>query len=168
MRILTLLALCAFLCCSQGREQEECLKENIRLPMIKEMQQTFPEIHKSLPKDTRASKRILGKLKKCSKNIADFKQLLDIYDEHVFQKLLKNHPHQIPGAFMNSFKTLRNDMDRCVNRGPQTPSRCARETLKKMKKLTQDDLHKAVSEFQNVLLWISQTMDRGRSHKKIK
>ncbi|XP_056605001.1 interleukin-26 [Triplophysa dalaica] len=171
MRIITLLALCAILGCSQGHQQEECLREHIRFPMIKEMLNISKHIHKSLPKDNRASKRILGKHKKCYKNIADFKHLLDIYEDHVFQKLWKNNAHLRPKIFMDSFRTLKDVMDRCVNRGPQIQSRCARENLKKMEdnfsKLKPDDLYKAVSEFQNVLVWISLAMDRGRSHKKI-
>ncbi|KAA0720938.1 hypothetical protein E1301_Tti002053 [Triplophysa tibetana] len=146
MRIITLLALCAISGCTQGNQQEECLRENIRFPMIREMLNISKHIHKSLPKDSRASKRILGKHKKCYKNIADFKHLLDIYEDQVFQKLWKNNAHLRPKSFMDSFRTLKNVMDRC---------------------LKPDDLYKAVSEFQNVLVWISLAMDRGRSHKTI-
>lgn len=94
MRIVTLLALCALLCCSQGQMQEECLNESIPLHMINEMINTSKFIQKTLDvsilihkvticvfkrvtcitnvllllqRDNKPFHRILGQLKNCYK-----------------------------------------------------------------------------------------------------
>uniref|UniRef100_A0A9J8DHH8 Interleukin 26 n=1 Tax=Cyprinus carpio carpio TaxID=630221 RepID=A0A9J8DHH8_CYPCA len=132
MRIVTLLTLCAVLWCSQGRKQEECLNQHITPPMIKDMMETSELIQKSLPKDNAPFHRILGKLKNCSKklNVADFKRILEIYNEHVFQKLWKNNSQQLPKMFMGSFLRLKYKMEICETEGSQTLSLCGEENLK--------------------------------------
>ncbi|KAL1275718.1 hypothetical protein QQF64_035341 [Cirrhinus molitorella] len=171
MRIVTLLALCAVLCCSQGHKQEECLNQHIPPTMIKDMMETSEFIQKSLPRDSAPFHRILGKLKKCSKklNVADFKRILEIYDEHVFQNLWKNNTHQLPKMFMDSFVRLKDTMEICETKGKQTLSLCAREDLKTIedtfKTLQPKGLFKAQSEFRSVLVWISIAMDKKRTHE---
>ncbi len=49
MWIVTLLAVCVVLCCSQGHKQEECLNQQILPPMIKDMIETAELIQKYLP-----------------------------------------------------------------------------------------------------------------------
>uniref|UniRef100_A0A671QND1 Interleukin 26 n=1 Tax=Sinocyclocheilus anshuiensis TaxID=1608454 RepID=A0A671QND1_9TELE len=171
MRIVTLLTLCAVLCCAQGHKQEECLNLHITPPMIKDMMETSELIHKSLPRDNAPFQRILGKLKKCSRklNVPDIKRILEIYDEHVFQKLWKNNTHQLPNLFMDSFTRLMDIIENCETKGKQTPSHCARENLKtiedKLKMLQPKGLFKAQIEFRSVLVWISNTMDKSRTHE---
>uniref|UniRef100_A0A672JYN6 Interleukin 26 n=1 Tax=Sinocyclocheilus grahami TaxID=75366 RepID=A0A672JYN6_SINGR len=171
MRIVALLALCTVLCSSQGHKQEECLNQHITPPMIKDMMETSELIQKSLPRDNAPFHRILGKLKKCSKklNVADFKRILEIYDEHVFQKLWKNNSHQLPKMFTDSFVRLKDMMEICETKGKQTPSLCARENLKTIedtiKMLQPKGLLKAQSEFRHVLVWISIAMDKSRTHE---
>ncbi|ROI15398.1 hypothetical protein DPX16_12950 [Anabarilius grahami] len=114
MRIVTLLALCALLCCSQGHKQEECLNHNIPLPMIKDMINTSELIEEPLDK----------------LNVADFKRILEIYEEHVFQKMWKNDTPQSTNIFMDYFKRLKTAMEICEPKGKQTLSICARENLK--------------------------------------
>ncbi|XP_050963139.1 interleukin-26 [Labeo rohita] len=172
MRIVTLLALCAALCCSQGHKQEECLSRHIPLTMIKDMMETSEHIQKSLPRDDEPFQRILGKLsKRCSRklNVADFKRILEIYDEHVFQKLWKNNTHQHLKMFTDSFARLKDMVEICETKGKQTLSLCARENLKTIedtfKTLQPKGLFKAQSEFRNVLSWISSAMDKRRTHE---
>uniref|UniRef100_A0A672JYS9 Interleukin 26 n=1 Tax=Sinocyclocheilus grahami TaxID=75366 RepID=A0A672JYS9_SINGR len=156
MRIVALLALCTVLCSSQGHKQEECLNQHITPPMIKDMMETSELIQKSLPRDNAPFHRILGKLKKCSKklNVADFKRILEIYDEHVFQKLWKNNSHQLPKMFTDSFVRLKDMMEIC-------------NILVKLLKLQLQPkgLLKAQSEFRHVLVWISIAMDKSRTHE---
>ncbi|XP_077089937.1 interleukin-26 [Siphateles boraxobius] len=175
MRTITLLALCALcalLCCSQGQMQEECLDESIPRHMIKEMITTSKVIQEPLDRDNKPFHRLLGKLKNCYKklNVADLKRILEIYDEHVFQKLWKNNTHQSTKVFMEFFKRLKVSMEFCANEGKQTLSFCAREKLKKIEdtflKPEPEVQIKAMREFHNVLVWIS-TMERRRTHKKI-
>ncbi|XDV24902.1 hypothetical protein PO909_028932 [Leuciscus waleckii] len=140
MRIVTLLALCCctLLCCSQGHMQEDCLNENIPLHMIKDMINTSKFFQKSLDRDNKPFHQILGKLKNCftkrKLNVADLKRILEIYDEHVFQKLWKTKTHQstTTNMFMDSFKRLKGRMEHCETEGIQTLSSCAREKLKKL------------------------------------
>ncbi|XP_042577884.1 interleukin-26 [Cyprinus carpio] len=171
MWIVTLLALCTVLCCAQGHKQEECLNLHITPPMIKDMMETSELIQRHLPRDNAPFHRILVKLKKCSKklNIPDFKRILEIYDEHVFQKLWKNSTYQLPKLFMDSVARLKDTMEICETKGKQTPSHCARENLKtiedKLKTLQPNGLCKAQSEFRSVLVWISYAMDKRRTHE---
>ncbi|KAF4114724.1 interleukin-26 [Onychostoma macrolepis] len=173
MRIVTLLALCAVLCCSQGHKQEECLNQQILPPMIKDMMETSELIQKYLPRDNAPYHRILEKLaqKRCSRklNVADFKRILEIYDEHVFQKLWKNNTHQLPKMFMASFARLKDRVEICETKGKKTLSRCARVNLKtiedKLKMLQPNGLFKAQREFSSVLVWISNAMDKSRTHE---
>ncbi|XP_056311061.1 interleukin-26 [Danio aesculapii] len=168
MRILILFALCALLYWSEGHKQEECLKREIRLPMIREMLSMSQDIHKSLPRDNKPFHRILGKLKKCKElNVPDFKRVLEIYDEHVFEKMWD----ELPTQFIDYFKRLKGIMQNCATEGKPTQSRCAKEKLKKFEhtlmKLQPDGKTKALSEFHSVLLWISSGMDRRKTYKKI-
>ncbi|KAK9975859.1 hypothetical protein ABG768_021090 [Culter alburnus] len=173
MRIVTLLALCALLCCSQGHKHEECLNHNIQLPMIKDMINTSELIEQPLDKDNRPFHRILRKLKNCYKklNVADFKRILEIYEEHVFQKMWKNDTRQSTKMFMDSFKRLKAVMENCEPKGKQTLSICARENLKTIEDTLMMDepgVHiKAMREFRSVLVWITLAMDRRRTHEKI-
>ncbi|KAK7129950.1 hypothetical protein R3I94_009157 [Phoxinus phoxinus] len=180
MRIVTLLALCAVLCCSQGHMQEECLKERIPLHMIKEMIKTSKFIREPLDRDNKPFHRILGQLKNCYKkrklNVADLKRILEIYDEHVFQKLWKNNAHQSTKMFLEFFKRLKGNMESCFSLTPETEGKrtlslCAREKLKKIEDtfmMPEPGVQiKAMREFHNVLVWISLSMDRSRTHKKI-
>ncbi|XP_056100396.1 interleukin-26 [Rhinichthys klamathensis goyatoka] len=176
MRIVTLLALCALLCCSQGQMQEECLNKIIPLHMIKEMINASKFIQEPLDRDNKPFHRILGQLKNCYKkrklNVADLKRILEIYDEHVFQKLWKNKTHQSTKMFMEFFKRLKGKIEFCETEGKQTLSSCAREKLKKIEDtfmMPEPGVQiKAMREFHNVLVWISLSMDRRRrTHKKI-
>ncbi|XP_067284214.1 interleukin-26 [Pseudorasbora parva] len=173
MRIVLLLALCALLCCSLGHKQKDCLsRESILQPLIKEMIHTSVFIQKSLDRDNTPFHRILGNINKCYKklNVADFKRILELYDEHVFKKLWKNSDRQSIVMFLDSFKRLKNTMERCESEGKKTLSLCAREDLKKFEDtLMMSDQGvqiKAVREFHNVLVWISFSMGR-RTHEKI-
>ncbi|XP_043093706.1 interleukin-26 [Puntigrus tetrazona] len=171
MRIVTLLALCAVLSCSQGHQQEECLNQNIPLLMIKNMIETSELIEKSLPKDNAPSRRILQKLKRCSKklNVADIKRILEIYDEHVFQKFWSNNNEQLPQQFTAPFSRLRDQVEICETKGKRTLSHCVKDNIytieETLKKLRRKDLSKAQSEFSTVLVWISDAMDRSRTRK---
>ncbi|XP_059367889.1 interleukin-26 [Carassius carassius] len=171
MRIVTMLALCTVLCCALDQKQEECLNLHITPPMIKDIMETSELIQKYLPRDNAPYHQILGKLKKCSKklNAPDFKRILEIYDEHVFQNLWKNNTHQLPKLFMDSFARLKDMMEICETKGKQTLSQCARENLKtiedKLKMLQPNGLYKAQSEFRSVLVWISNAMDKSRTHE---
>nr|AQX17675.1 IL-26 [Ctenopharyngodon idella] len=173
MRIVTLLALCALLCCSQGHKEEECLNHNIQLPLIKDMINTSELLQKPLDRDNRPFHRILGKLKKCYKklNVADLKRILEIYEEHVFLKMWKNDTHHSTKKFMDSFMRLKNVMEICEPKGQKTLSICARENLKTIEDTLMTDepgVHiKAMREFRSVLVWISLAMDRSRTHEKI-
>uniref|UniRef100_A0A8C2F203 Interleukin 26 n=1 Tax=Cyprinus carpio TaxID=7962 RepID=A0A8C2F203_CYPCA len=124
-----------------------------------------------LQKDNAPFHRILGKLKNCSKklNVADFKRILEIYNEHVFQKLWKNNSQQLPKMFMGSFLRLKYKMEICETEGNQTLSLCGEENLKTfedtIKMLQPKSLLKAQSEFRQVLVWISIAMDKSRTHE---
>ncbi|KAG1953099.1 interleukin-26 [Pimephales promelas] len=174
MRIITLLALCALLCCSQGQMQEECLNEIIPPHMIKEMINASKFIQERLDRDDKPFHRILGQLKKCymkrRMNVADLKRILEIYDEHVFQKLWKNNNHhQSTKMFLEVFKRLKSNIEFCETEGKQTLSSCAREKLKKIEdtfRMPEPRVQsKAMREFHNVLVWISLSMDK-KTHKK--
>uniref|UniRef100_A0A8C1WAW7 Interleukin 26 n=1 Tax=Cyprinus carpio TaxID=7962 RepID=A0A8C1WAW7_CYPCA len=102
-------------------------------------------------------------------NVADFKRILEIYNEHVFQKLWKNNSQQLPKMFMGSFLRLKYKMEICETEGSQTLSLCGEENLKTIedtiKMLQPKSLLKAQSEFRQVLVWISIAMDKRRTHE---
>jgi len=50
-------------------------------------------------------------------NVADLKRILEIYDEHVFQKLWKNNNHhQSTKMFLEVFKRLKSKIEFCVSK----------------------------------------------------
>ncbi|XP_048012060.1 interleukin-26 isoform X2 [Megalobrama amblycephala] len=157
-----------------GHKQEECLNNNIQLPMIKDMINTSELIEQPLDKDNKPFHSILRNLKKnCYKklNVADFKRILEIYDEHVFQKMWKNDTRQSTKMFMDSFKRLQDVIENCEPKGKKILSICARENLKTIEDTLMMDEPgvriKAMREFRSVLVWITLAMDRRRTHEKI-
>ncbi|TRY93005.1 hypothetical protein DNTS_030075 [Danionella cerebrum] len=165
MRTGLLLVLCALLSFCKGDDHEKCLNDRMSI-LLKDLINTSKDIEKKLPSDIEAFNRMIHISKKCYRKatVSDFKQILDLYKESVFNQLLKIKPLLLPDRFLTFFHRLLDDLDLCESK---SKTKCMEKNLKhlqeKFKKLTLEKQIKALSEFRGVLIKFPLILARKRA-----
>ncbi|XP_076158734.1 interleukin-26 [Alosa pseudoharengus] len=167
-KLVTVFALLATLCCSQGctqkkRVQLECNLSSVR-SVTKNMMATIKGMQNSI-KDDNPDRKLLKKFTKpCRKKGVDLPviiDILDIYKTYIFSKMDE--------MLLIKLENLQDTLEHCVfklsanqhskNKTSRTKKN-VRSLEKTFKKLDKSDFYKAVLEFKTVLVWIS--MFQGR------